>query len=653
VDITLGKNALRQRSHLLVIAAAAALPFLLFAAAMTAEFDGERKASIQEDMRLHARTAVMAVDAVLGRDIAVLESVAVVFEGSGAVAAQAVIRHTPHWRGIGVSLPGLPLRPLAGVTPHPPPDLLEKVRADGRPAVSRLKEDGGEPQINVAVPITLPGQAAGELVAALTVARLQAITVAQDLPQGWVVTVLDPSRVIVARSRGAEHFVGALATPALKQSAIETGEAEASFFATNKEGEPAYFAVSRSTSTGWVAMISAPAKVVEKPLHQAFLAVLTGGGAAAVLALTLAGFAIHTISRREEVERRLVDMEARQQAERRLADVASNVPGVVYRRVLHLDGTLSYPHVSGSAVALAEIIREESKLQHGIEDFGGIWMVPEDRKRWAAELHRSAETLEPVKFEGRMLLNGREAWFRSLAHTHRTPDGAVVWDGVMLDVTDIKQAEQKLQAALAEKEMLLREIHHRVKNNLQVVSSLLLVESRQLADPVARERLQIIDRRIGVLGRIHEQLYRSDNLGLVEFGSFLEVLGSSIAELHGSDARVSLQVRAEPLACVLDTAIPLGLLANELIANAYKHAFPDGRTGTVVVGLGKVDGAVELTVADDGVGMPDELPTHRRTMGLDLTEALAAQVGSRLETTTSGRGTRAMVRLDCERFQSM
>ncbi len=209
-----------------------------------------------------------------------------------------------------------------------------------------------------------------------------------------------------------------------------------------------------------------------------------------------------------------------------------------------------------------------------------------------------------------------------------------VYHALVVDMTDRRRAEAALGIALAEtrellseKETLLKEIHHRVKNNLQVIWSLIRLEAADIRDDAVRARLETVARRIGVLGEIHQQLYSSSNFARVDIGEHLRRLGDSLRALHAHQD-VEIAIDADPLLCDIEVAIPLGLIANELISNSLEHAFPDGRAGRVTATLRARDGVTSLTVADDGVGSGG---TGRTGLGLRLVQALTRQLGGTLE----------------------
>jgi PAS domain S-box-containing protein len=207
--------------------------------------------------------------------------------------------------------------------------------------------------------------------------------------------------------------------------------------------------------------------------------------------------------------------------------------------------------------------------------------------------------------------------------------------GYTIDITERKQAEAAVQMALREKEALLREIHHRVKNNLQVITSLLRLQSRQVENIIAKAALLDMVHRIHSMAMIHEHLYRSDDLGAVDLAAYLRSLCTQLCRaLVVTPGAVRLVLDLSPMRLGIDQAIPCGLLVNELVSNAFKHAYPAGRTGEVRVSLQPVaDGpAWRLCVADDGVGLPAGFDVKQLTsLGLQLVTDLTRQIGGTLE----------------------
>lgn len=202
---------------------------------------------------------------------------------------------------------------------------------------------------------------------------------------------------------------------------------------------------------------------------------------------------------------------------------------------------------------------------------------------------------------------------------------------IITDITTRQQKQALIAAALREKEILLAEIHHRVKNNLQIIHSLLDLQAMQVEDPKAQQILQDSQGRILSMALIHQTLYQSKDFAQVDFGLFLETLTSQMQGSLGSGG-IAFKLSLEPVMLPIQKAIPCGLIVNELVSNALKHAFPNGAEGTIEVELSSsADGAVSFAVSDDGIGLAEELDVeHTPTLGLHLVRLLSEQVGATL-----------------------
>lgn len=229
-----------------------------------------------------------------------------------------------------------------------------------------------------------------------------------------------------------------------------------------------------------------------------------------------------------------------------------------------------------------------------------------------------------------------------------TPDGRFVLSSVV-DITERKRAEQQLGATLREREVLLQEVHHRVKNNLQVISSLLNMQVRRLDEGASREALAECQNRVQAIALIHEQLYRTRDYARVPFADYARSLAELVFATAGVAADwVALELDIEHMTFTVDRAIPCGLILNELISNALKHAFPGGRRGTIRVAMRAFAGEVELTVADDGCGISAEVDVERSdSLGLQLVTTLAEQLDGRIAVVRAP-GTRFEVRFPVE-----
>jgi PAS domain S-box-containing protein len=235
--------------------------------------------------------------------------------------------------------------------------------------------------------------------------------------------------------------------------------------------------------------------------------------------------------------------------------------------------------------------------------------------------------------------------------------------GYTTDITESKQAQDQLKASLREKEILLKEIHHRVKNNLQVISGLLTLQAAQIDDERLLRVIKESQSRIWTMALIHQTLYQSGNLAGIDMGDYIRQLSSNLLSSHAQVAMPpTLHFDLIPLQLAIDKAIPLALIVNELLINAVKHAFSDGRTGDIRIVLRECrdksrrvpiedieitpkEGMTlpaythQLSIADNGIGLPQGFnAANQKSLGLQLVAMLAKQIEGKLRI-ESGHGT--------------
>ncbi len=212
------------------------------------------------------------------------------------------------------------------------------------------------------------------------------------------------------------------------------------------------------------------------------------------------------------------------------------------------------------------------------------------------------------------------------------------------NITERKKMEDRIRASLKEKEVLLQEIHHRVKNNMTVISSLLKLQADKVKDEHYKELFNESTNRIKTMALIHEKLYRSEDLARIVFSDYIKDMMDNILGSYGIDAsKVHLKRELERIILPLDTSIPCGLIVNELLSNSLKYAFPGGRLGEIRVSLRNNKGKVELMVGDDGVGLPAYLDFRNTgSLGLNIVNALVRQIRGNIELHTE-RGTEFLI----------
>jgi PAS domain S-box/PAS domain S-box len=219
--------------------------------------------------------------------------------------------------------------------------------------------------------------------------------------------------------------------------------------------------------------------------------------------------------------------------------------------------------------------------------------------------------------------------FKSLTFSHADKELLIAIGSEAGVVIAKLQADEAIRAALKERETLLKEIHHRVKNNMQVVSSLLSLQAAHATEPETIEMLNESQRRIRSMALIHEKLYRSGSLAEIDFADYVESLTNDLRRMYNvAERAITITVDIENVQLGVDTAIPCALIVNELVSNSFKYAFPSGRAGDVTVALQRANGAYTLTVADNGVGFPADADFRATdSLGMQLVVMLVNQLG--------------------------
>jgi two-component sensor histidine kinase len=290
-------------------------------------------------------------------------------------------------------------------------------------------------------------------------------------------------------------------------------------------------------------------------------------------------------------------------------------------------------------------INAEFENQTGMHDAVGKRMLeiaPSHEAYWFEIYGKIALTGEPAHFENEAKALNR--YFEISAYRVGEPElrqVAVVFN----EISGRKRAEEVLRSALEEKTALLKEVHHRVKNNLQIVSSLLNLQVRGVKNDVALETLRDTQGRIRAMALLHETLYRESNAGRVNCSIYFSHLCAHLCRAFGQmGERVRVRTEIATMELGIDVAIPCGLIINELVSNSFKHAFPDGRRGEIMVRLHiEAEGRIVLSVGDDGIGLPPGADYQQNsTLGAKLVTGLAKQIAGTLEV-KSDHGTMVQV----------
>jgi two-component sensor histidine kinase/CheY-like chemotaxis protein len=267
-----------------------------------------------------------------------------------------------------------------------------------------------------------------------------------------------------------------------------------------------------------------------------------------------------------------------------------------------------------SAVHLTDVDQLRG-YAHGAVDYISVPIIPELLRAKVsvfAELYRKTQQLEQLNRELEQRVTERTA--------------------------ALEASTERLKAALHEKEVLLKEIHHRVKNNLQIIASLLSLQSDQLKDPDDLVLFEDTQYRVKSMALIHESLYRTGDLAHFSFARYIDSLCTDLLQSYtDGTSNVHLHTELDELTFDVDTAVPCGLTLNELLTNALKYAFPDGRAGDIHIMLRAQAGHATLRVHDTGVGFPSDLDfRHTESLGMQLVSMLTEQLGGTITLTRAG-----------------
>jgi PAS domain S-box-containing protein len=318
------------------------------------------------------------------------------------------------------------------------------------------------------------------------------------------------------------------------------------------------------------------------------------------------------------------------EVEHRFRDLVESTDGIVWEADA---ATFAFTSVSKNA---------ERMLGFSVNDWlaPGFWAsrVYEEDREYAVNFCVSCTgRLEDHDFEYRFVAkDGSLIWLRDIVKVV-AEDGKPKWlRGLMIDITTIKKEQDVLRDTLREKTSLLNEVHHRVKNNLQVITSLLRLESGRSNQENTKAVLNEMQGRIRSMALLHETLYRSGIFASADLAHYLKELATQAFRSHLSSngAAVRLELDLHSVSVSMDQATPCGLIVNELISNCLKHAFPDGRSGVVKISLLPMPEAnvVAMLVSDDGIGLPSDFAKRReQSLGVQLVEDLVTQIGGELK----------------------
>ncbi|HME44151.1 MAG TPA: PAS domain S-box protein, partial [Syntrophorhabdales bacterium] len=338
------------------------------------------------------------------------------------------------------------------------------------------------------------------------------------------------------------------------------------------------------------------------------------------------GRILYTLATIQDISERKRAEEALRESEESYRSLVETSPDAIF---LHEEGMLVY--LNPAAVRLYGADSAEELYGKNAFDI----VHPDDRE---AILNRTDFIMVtgapvPLKEIRTMRRDGSTVDVEATAGISRYRGKKVV-QVIQREITERKRAEEKIRASLREKEVLLKEIHHRVKNNLQIISSLLYLQSARTEHAGAVSALRESRNRIKSMALVHERLYSSPDLASVDMGKYTRNLVSDLRQSHmAEDGLIRLRLDIEDIPLGITEAIPCGLIINELVSNALKHAFPKGRQGEITIQLRRVGASqIRLTVADNGIGFPEDVDFRKSpSLGLTLINSLVEQLDGTIQ----------------------
>lgn len=322
--------------------------------------------------------------------------------------------------------------------------------------------------------------------------------------------------------------------------------------------------------------------------------------------------------------------EALKESQRALYTLLSNLPGMAYRCANDENFTLEW--VSEGCLDLTGY--PPTEIEHYKTSYSQL-IKPEDREHVWNTIQNALKESRPFTIEYRIITaDGKEKWVWEQGREVKSIEGGLpVLEGFITDITERKKAEEQLKSSLKEKEMLLKEIHHRVKNNLQVITSLLNLQSQYIKDKKTADIFKESQNRIKTMALIHEKLYQSKDLARIDFSEYISNLTRYLFQSYGVNASIiDLKINVDNVLLDVDMAIPCGLIINELISNSLKYAFPPGEKGEIGIDFNTKNNKFILIVWDNGIGIPDNIDfQNTESLGLQLVCILTEQLGGTIE----------------------
>jgi two-component sensor histidine kinase/ABC-type amino acid transport substrate-binding protein len=331
------------------------------------------------------------------------------------------------------------------------------------------------------------------------------------------------------------------------------------------------------------------------------------------------------------------EVRSRKQAEKTLSEkdelihsISNNIQsGMIYQAVINKDGSRKFTYLSGSVKLLYGISPEEG-MADPMLIYGRV--NEEDRGRLAEEEEYAIKTLSTFKTEIRMKDPAGEMRWSSFVSIPRVlKNGLICFDGIEFDITEQKKAQERINMLLKEKELLLQEVHHRIKNNMNTIKGLLALQITAEENPSAAASLRDAESRVQSMIMLYDRLYFTENYREMSVKDYLQSLADEIAGSFPNRSILKIETDIEDFILNVNLLTPLGIIVNELITNMMKYAFPGRDSGVLIITAASRNDHVKIAVQDNGVGIPESVDFHNSSgFGLELVSMLTEQIGGNI-----------------------
>ncbi len=341
------------------------------------------------------------------------------------------------------------------------------------------------------------------------------------------------------------------------------------------------------------------------------------------------------------------DITERKAVEEQLQSLSDNIPnGIVYQIILDPDGKRRFTYVSAGVERVFGVTQAEALSDP--EVIYGMYLK-EDLPGLIEAEERALASMDSFFSEARIRkADGKIRWMQAQSSLKKRPDGSIAGDGICIDITDRKAAEEEIQKQLSEKEILLKEVHHRIKNNINAAASMLRISANSAQSEEARSLLLDARSRVVSMAKLYERILLTGDYSSLSVRAYLKEIIAAISELPPVQELPEITLSIEDADLGVKQLFPLGLAVNEFVTNALKYAFPDSKGGKINISLACSGKTITLTVRDNGKGLPEGFdPEKSGGFGLKLAVMLAEQLGGHF-TIRSENGTVCVVKFEAK-----